>query len=167
MSAACAHTCWHDGGNAKVGESPVLEPQRLLAELHLDPTLRREKAEEERSATCEDRPPLDETTSSFSFIHLFIFLCSVSCVSVSRPPPTKKSGYLQHQDEVVHRFVALEQEVLRRPLVPLVELELLNHAGVLDQPQQDLLRDVGRLEGLHLWRRGGRCWMFACIPPPQ
>jgi len=46
---------------------------------------------------------------------------------------------LQDQDEVVRRFVALEQEVLRRSLVPLVELELLDHGGVLDQPQQDLL----------------------------
>lgn len=41
--------------------------------------------------------------------------------------------YLQHQDEVVHRLVAQEQEVLRRSLVLLVELDLLNHAGVFDE----------------------------------
>lgn len=50
-----------------------------------------------------------------------------------------EGGYLQHQDEVIHRFVALEQEVLLRSLVLLIKLEFLNHAGVFDEPQQDLL----------------------------
>lgn len=53
--------------------------------------------------------------------------------------PNVKGTHLQHQDEVVHWFVALEQKVLLRSLVLLVKLELLNHAGVFDQPQQDLL----------------------------
>lgn len=58
--------------------------------------------------------------------------------------------YLKHQDKVVHRLVAHKQEMLCRPLVLLVELELLHHAGVLQQPKQDLLRQVGGLERLHL-----------------
>lgn len=41
--------------------------------------------------------------------------------------------------------------MLRRSLVLLVELQLLDHTGVFDEPQQDLLGDVSRFEGLHLW----------------
>lgn len=51
----------------------------------------------------------------------------------------RQEVYLQHQDEVVHRFVALEKEVLCCSLVFLIKLEILNHTGVFDQPQQDLL----------------------------
>lgn len=47
--------------------------------------------------------------------------------------------YLQHQDEVFRRFIALEQEVLLCSLVLLIKFELLDHTGVFDQPQQDLL----------------------------
>lgn len=47
--------------------------------------------------------------------------------------------YLQYQDEVFHRFIALEQEVLLCSFVFLIKLELLDHTGVFDQPQQDLL----------------------------
>lgn len=60
-----------------------------------------------------------------------------------------RDWYLQDQDEVLHRLVALEQEVLRRPLVLLVKLELLNHTGMLDEPQQDLLGDMSWFKGLH------------------
>ena len=41
--------------------------------------------------------------------------------------------------------------MLGAALVLGVELQLLDHAGVLDEPQQDLLRQVTRPEGLHLW----------------
>lgn len=40
--------------------------------------------------------------------------------------------------------------MLLRSLVLLVKLELLDDAGVFDQPEQDLLGDVSRFEGLHL-----------------
>lgn len=45
------------------------------------------------------------------------------------------------------------QEVLRRALVVLVELELLDDVGVFEDPQQDLLRDLERAEQAHLWKR--------------
>ena len=37
------------------------------------------------------------------------------------------------------RFVAQEQEVLLRALVLLIEADLLDDAGMFEQPQQDLL----------------------------
>lgn len=53
--------------------------------------------------------------------------------------PSFLFGHLKHQDEVVDRFVPLVQEVLRRALVLLIKLEVLDHAGMFDQPQQDLV----------------------------
>lgn len=75
-------------------------------------------------------------------------LPSVSLPSIGSPPPvlekhcnnqTQIKMYLQHQDEVFRRFIALEQEVLLCSLVFLIKFELLDHTGVFDQPQQDLL----------------------------
>ena len=47
--------------------------------------------------------------------------------------------YLQNEDKVVHRFVSLEEVVLRSVFVLGVELEFLHHAGMFDETQQDLL----------------------------
>lgn len=58
--------------------------------------------------------------------------------------------YLQHQDEVVSWLVSLEQEVRERTLISVIKLEVLDYAGMLDEPQQDLLRDVKWLERIHL-----------------
>lgn len=58
--------------------------------------------------------------------------------------------YLQDEDEMVDRLVSLEQVVLRSVLVFGVELELLHNAGMLNETQQDLLRQVTGPKGLHL-----------------
>lgn len=47
--------------------------------------------------------------------------------------------YLQNEDKVVHRFVSLEEVVLRSMFVLGVELEFLHNAGMFDETQQDLL----------------------------
>lgn len=46
---------------------------------------------------------------------------------------------LQHEDEVIHRLVPVEEVVFYRPLVLLVVLQLLDDVGVLQQAQQNLL----------------------------
>lgn len=40
---------------------------------------------------------------------------------------------------MLRRFVALEEEMLWRALVLLIKAKLLDHAGVFEEPQQDLL----------------------------
>lgn len=57
--------------------------------------------------------------------------------------------HLQDEDEVVNGAVALVEVMLRRLLVLSVVLELLDDIGVFQEPQQDLLREVGGLERLH------------------
>lgn len=60
--------------------------------------------------------------------------------------------YLQNEDKVVHRFVSLEEVVLRSVFALGVELEFLHNAGMLDETQQNLLRQVARPERLHLYK---------------
>lgn len=59
--------------------------------------------------------------------------------------------YLQNEDKVVHWFVSLEEVVLRSVFVLGVELEILHNAGMFDETQQDLLRQVTRPKRLHLY----------------
>ena len=60
--------------------------------------------------------------------------------------------YLQNEDKVVHRLVSLEEVVLRSMFALGVELEFLHNAGMLDETQQNLLRQVTRPERLHLYK---------------
>lgn len=46
---------------------------------------------------------------------------------------------LQHEDEIIHRLVPVEEVVLRRSLVLLIVFQLLDDVGVLQQAQQNLL----------------------------
>lgn len=69
----------------------------------------------------------------------FEFNPQLPCPVCLTPDQLQSLVYLQHQDEMVHGFVALEQEVLQCSLVLLVKLQVLDHAGVFDQSQQDLL----------------------------
>lgn len=73
--------------------------------------------------------------------------------------------YLQYEDEVVDRFPSLVQEVMRRVLVAVVELELLDDVRVSEDPQQDLLRDQEGAEEAHLWAReeGERSKVSLCL----
>lgn len=66
-------------------------------------------------------------------------------------PPSARlcPWHLQDEDEVVDRAVALVEIMLRCLLVLSVVLELLDDVGVFQEPQQDLLREVGGLERLH------------------
>lgn len=57
--------------------------------------------------------------------------------------------HLQDEDEVVDRAVALVEVMLCCLLILSVILELLDDIGVFQEPQQDLLREVGGLERLH------------------
>lgn len=47
--------------------------------------------------------------------------------------------HLQDEDEVVHRLVPLEEVVLGRMFALGVELELLDHAGMFDEAEKNLL----------------------------
>ena len=57
--------------------------------------------------------------------------------------------HLQKQHKVVHRAVALVEVVFWGLLVLLIKLQLLNHVGMFQEPEQDLLREVQRLKWLH------------------
>lgn len=59
--------------------------------------------------------------------------------------------YLQNENEVVDRFAPQVEEVLRRPLVVFIELDLLDDVGVFEDPEQDFLRDLERTEQADLW----------------
>lgn len=59
-------------------------------------------------------------------------------------------GYLQDEDKVIDRLVSLEEVVLGSVLALGVELELLHNAGMFDQTQQNLLRQVARPKRFHL-----------------
>lgn len=59
-------------------------------------------------------------------------------------------GYLQDEGEVVGCFVLAVEEVVRGLLVAIIKLQLLDDVGVLEEPQEDLLRDVGGGEERHL-----------------
>lgn len=73
-----------------------------------------------------------------------LHVCTSSC-------PT----HLQDEDEIVHGLVPVEEVVLRRPLVLLVVLQLLDDVRVLQQAQQDLLRHLHGRKRLHLWGEKG------------
>lgn len=57
--------------------------------------------------------------------------------------------HLQKQHKVVHGAVALVEVVFWGFLVFLIKLQLLDHIGVFEEPEQDLLRKVQRFKGLH------------------
>ena len=57
--------------------------------------------------------------------------------------------HLQKQHKVVHGAVALVEVVFWGLLVLLIKLQLLNHVGMFQEPEQDLLREVQRLKWLH------------------
>lgn len=57
--------------------------------------------------------------------------------------------YLQNQDEIVNWLVSLIEVVQRVVFALGVEFELLHDAGVFDETQQDLVRQVARPERLH------------------
>lgn len=79
------------------------------------------------------------------------------------PAPT----HLQDEDEVVHGPVALVEIVLCGSLVLLVVLQFLDDMGVFEEPQEDLLREVGRFEGFDFWgRREGKGLCDVCGTPP-
>lgn len=63
-------------------------------------------------------------------------------------------AHLQDESEIVHRLVSLIEVVLRSVLVLRVELQFLHNAGMLDETQQDLLRQMARPERLHLCTTG-------------
>lgn len=71
-------------------------------------------------------------------------------ISVYEPTAAWRS-HLQDEDKVIDGFAALVQEVLRRALVVLVKLQLLDDLWVSEDPQQDLLCDLERAEQVHLW----------------
>jgi len=62
------------------------------------------------------------------------------------PPHT----HLHYEDEVIHGLVPVEEVVLRRPLVLLVVLQLLDDVRVLQQAKQNLLGHLQRCERLDL-----------------
>lgn len=72
------------------------------------------------------------------------------------PPPWVAATYLQDEDEVVHGFALLVDVVVGRPLVTVVELDLLDHVGVAQDSQQHLVWDLRRAEEAHLWRERWR-----------
>lgn len=57
--------------------------------------------------------------------------------------------YLEDEDEIIDRLVALVQVVLGSQAVAVIELHLLVDAGVLEEVQQDLLGDPGWAEEIH------------------
>lgn len=57
--------------------------------------------------------------------------------------------HLEKQHKIVHRAVALVEVVFWGFLVLLIKLQLLDHMGMFQEPEQDLLRKVQRLKGLH------------------
>lgn len=59
-------------------------------------------------------------------------------------------GYLQDEGEVVGSLVLAVEEMAWGLLVALIELQLLDDVGVFEEPQKDLLRDVGGGEECHL-----------------
>lgn len=77
----------------------------------------------------------------------FLFSLEKSYLALggSRAFPT----HLQKQHKVVHGAVALVEVVFWGLLVLLIKLQLLNHIGMFQEPEQDLLREVQRLKRLH------------------
>lgn len=74
------------------------------------------------------------------------------CPDRDSPPRlmSQRRVYLQDEDKVVDGLVPLEEVVLGSVLALGVELELQHDAGMFDEPQQDLLRQVTRPERFHL-----------------
>lgn len=64
--------------------------------------------------------------------------------------------YLQDEDEVVHRPATLVQVVVGGQAVALIKPYFLVDAGMLQQVQEDLLRDPQRAEDVHLCPTAGK-----------
>lgn len=63
-------------------------------------------------------------------------------------------SYLQDENEVIHRLAALVEVVVRGQAVALVKPHFLVDAGMLQQVQQDLLRDAQWAEHIHFCPEG-------------
>lgn len=57
------------------------------------------------------------------------------------PGPNNQAD-LQNEDEIVHRFVAVEEVMLKGLLILLIIFELLDDVGVLEETQKDLFRHL-------------------------
>lgn len=68
----------------------------------------------------------------------------------SQVPGLGNHGYLQDEDEVVYRLAALVQIMVCGQAVVLVKHHLLVDTGMLQQVQQDFLRDSQWAEDIHL-----------------
>lgn len=64
--------------------------------------------------------------------------------------------YLQDENEEVHWFASLVHVVMRRALIVLVELDLVDHVRMAQDSQQDLVGDLSRAEQTHLYGRKER-----------
>lgn len=51
-------------------------------------------------------------------------------------------AYLQDEDEIVNRLATLIQVVLLRALGIFIEPQILSDVGMLEDPQQNLIRDL-------------------------
>lgn len=97
------------------------------------------------------------------------------CHHTAGGSPAPLPPHLQDENEVVDGAVALVEVMLGSLLVLTVVLELLDDVGVLEEPQQDLLGEVGGLEGLHFYRGGTTGWLSGArtlwgagnLPPPE